>query len=417
MNEIRDILIGIDFGKTQSQLCYYDRKAKEPESLSVKSADTQYEFPTCICRGVGKNAWYFGREAVYQAKEQGGILVEDLYDICNDTRTVQAGGEEKAPWELAGIFFNQILKALGVVEPVKHTRCLVITVQRLTGTMVDNLQKACEKIGFSRGRYILQDYSESFYYYAMCQKPEYWSRGVAWYAFEKDQVSFRRLSMSGNTKPVLVTLEKPVSATLPEEPELRDGEFCKFIQETVGGGMYSSILITGKGFHQEWAANSVAVLCRHQRKVFYGNNLFAKGACYTAKEKLENRELRKYLYLSDALVKYNIGMDMMIMGSPAYYSIIQAGKNWYECRSVFDLILDDTNQLTFYISPMQSSEKQKQKVSMSLPGLVPRPNRTTRLRVCLECQTETTCKITVKDMGFGEMYPSSKRIWTETIQA
>ena len=195
---------------------------------------------------------------------------------------------------------------------------------------------------------------------------------------------------------------------------MRDREFSRFIQDTLGRGMYSSILITGKGFHQEWASNSITALCRHQRKVFYGNNLFAKGACYTAKEKLEDRELRRYLYLSDALVKYNIGMDMMIMGSPAYYSIIQAGKNWYECRSEFDLILDDTNQLTFHISHMQSSERQK--VSMSLPGLVPRPNRTTRLRVCLECQTETTCKITVKDMGFGEMYPSSKKIWTETIQ-
>lgn len=106
---------------------------------------------------------------------------------------------------------------------------------------------------------------------------------------------------------------------------------------------------------------------------------------------------------------------MMIMGSPAYYPIIQAGKNWYECRTVFDLILDDVNQLTFYISQMQSTDKQK--VSMPLPGLPPRPNRTTRLRICLECQSETVCKITVKDMGFGEMYPSSKKMWTETIQA
>ncbi len=414
MNEIRDILIGIDFGKSLSQLCYYDRKAKEPASLPVKLDTSQYEFPTCVCRAAGKEVWYFGIEAVYHAKEQGGILVEDLYDICNDTKTVQVGGEEMNPWELMGIFLNQILKALGVVEPVKHTKCLVITVQRLTGVMVEHLRKACEEVGLARDRYILQDYSESFYYYAMCQKAEYWSRGVGWYAFDKDKVSFRRLSMTGNTKPVLVTLEKPVSKELTEDPQMRDKEFSRFIQDTLGRGMYSSILITGKGFHQEWASNSITALCRHQRKVFYGNNLFAKGACYTAKEKLEDRELRRYLYLSDALVKYNIGMDMMIMGSPAYYSIIQAGKNWYECRSEFDLILDDTNQLTFHISHMQSSERQK--VSMSLPGLVPRPNRTTRLRVCLECQTETTCKITVKDMGFGEMYPSSKKIWTETIQ-
>ena len=171
--------------------------------------------------------------------------------------------------------------------------------------MVEHLRKACEEVGLARDRYILQDYSESFYYYAMCQNAEYWSRGVGWYAFDKDKVSFRRLSMTGNTKPVLVTLEKPVSKELTEDPQMRDREFSRFIQDTLGRGMYSSILITGKGFHQEWASNSITALCRHQRKVFYGNNLFAKGACYTAKEKLEDRELRRYLYLSDALVKYN----------------------------------------------------------------------------------------------------------------
>ena len=36
MNEIRDLIIGIDFGKTYSQICYYDRKAEEPRSVSMK---------------------------------------------------------------------------------------------------------------------------------------------------------------------------------------------------------------------------------------------------------------------------------------------------------------------------------------------------------------------------------------------
>ncbi len=415
MNEIRDILIGIDLGKTESQISYYDRKAKEPVSLSMKVGSSQYEFPTCVCKNMDQDVWYFGREAVYNAKEQGGILVEDLYGICEGTQSVQVGGEEKAPWELMGIFLRKILKALGTVEPVKHTKCMVITVERLTGTMVENLQKACESIGFSQDGYMLQDHSESFYYYTLCQKPEYWSRSVGWYAFDQDDVRFRRLTMTSNMKPILVTLEKPVSASLSAEAEERDRDFYQFIQETLGSGMYSSILLTGNGFHQEWAVKSVGLLCKHQRKVFYGNNLFAKGACYTAKERSEDRNLSRYLYLSDALVKYNIGMDMMIMGSPAYYPIIRAGKNWYECRTTFDMILDGTDQLTFQIGPMQSNDKHK--VSMPLPGLPPRPERTTRLRVSLECQSETVCKITVRDMGFGEMYPSSKKIWTETIQA
>ena len=33
MNETKDLIIGIDFGKEYSQICYYDRKAEEPRSL------------------------------------------------------------------------------------------------------------------------------------------------------------------------------------------------------------------------------------------------------------------------------------------------------------------------------------------------------------------------------------------------
>ena len=30
MNEIRDIIVGLDFGRENSQICYYDRKGDEP---------------------------------------------------------------------------------------------------------------------------------------------------------------------------------------------------------------------------------------------------------------------------------------------------------------------------------------------------------------------------------------------------
>lgn len=46
MNEIRDLIVGIDFGKEHSQICYYDRKAGEPRSLSMKVGGSQYEAPT-----------------------------------------------------------------------------------------------------------------------------------------------------------------------------------------------------------------------------------------------------------------------------------------------------------------------------------------------------------------------------------
>ena len=52
MNEVRNILVGFDFGEKVSQLCYYDRREGEPVSIP---------FPMCSARNRekrnGTSAW------------------------------------------------------------------------------------------------------------------------------------------------------------------------------------------------------------------------------------------------------------------------------------------------------------------------------------------------------------------------
>ncbi len=101
---------------------------------------------------------------------------------------------------------------------------------------------------------------------------------------------------------MLVKLEDPVSTKLEPEEEIRDVEFYRFISKTLGKELFSSVQITGEGFDQQWAQQSVKLLCHQGRKVFYGNNLFAKGACIAGKDRLEDKKLKGYRYLSDSLV-------------------------------------------------------------------------------------------------------------------
>lgn len=414
MNEIRDLIVGIDFGKEYSQICYYDRKADEPRSLSMKVGASQFEAPTCLCRRVEQGDYCVGLEAEYFAREKGGIMIDNLYELCQGEEPVQVEGVDKEPWELLALFLKGMLKFLGVMEIVKNTKCLAITASELDRVQVANLQRACASLGFPEEKYMLLDYGESFYYYALTQKRETWNRSVAWYAFTPGGVTFRKLSQNGSTRPILVRLEPPVETSLGEEAEVRDLEYCRFIQETLGSELYSSIQITGEGFDPQWAQQSVKLLCHQKRKVFYGNNLFAKGACAAGKEKLENKNLKGYRYLSDSLVLTDVGMDMRVMGSPTYYSFIEAGNNWYECKSYCELILDDTEELVFVVSTMGETEKKR--VAMSLPGLPKRPNKTTRLSVELVYVSPKDCQITVKDLGFGDMFPGSGKVWKESVQ-
>lgn len=55
-------------------------------------------------------------------------------------------------------------------------------------------------------------------------------------------------------------------------------------------------------------------------------------------------------------------------------------------------------------------------MGMLLTGLPKRPNKTTRLLLKLQYISRKECRITVKDLGFGEMFPSSGKEWEEIVQ-
>ena len=112
MNEIRDLIIGIDIGKEYTQICYYDRKAEEARSLSMKVGASQYEAPGCICYRSVQKDYCVGLEAEYFAREKGGIMIGNIYDICQKEEKIQVAGEEKEPAELLAHFLRGSLKFL-----------------------------------------------------------------------------------------------------------------------------------------------------------------------------------------------------------------------------------------------------------------------------------------------------------------
>lgn len=96
MNEIRDLIIGIDIGKEYTQICYYDRKAEEARSLSMKVGTSQYEAPGCLCYRAEHDDYCVGLEAEYFAREKGGIMVGNIYDICRRRRNLGSRRRERS---------------------------------------------------------------------------------------------------------------------------------------------------------------------------------------------------------------------------------------------------------------------------------------------------------------------------------
>ena len=163
-----------------------------------------------------------------------------------------------------------------------------------------------------------------------------------------------------------------------------------------------------------WTRESLKILC-HNRRVFQGNNLYSKGACYAGMEKLNPQEsTREYVYLGEDKLKSNIGMRALRRGEDSYLAILDAGVNWYEAKTDFDLILESGNVLCFTITPLTGENIMDKTVT--LDGLPERPRCTTRLRIHAEMTAIHTLTLEITDMGCGELFKSSGRAWTHTLQ-
>ena len=106
-------------------------------------------------------------------------------------------------------------------------------------------------------------------------------------------------------------------------------------------------------------------------------------------------------------------MEMDVGGSLRNVPIVEAGRLWYEVYTSLELILDEKEELEFTVIPMEGGSRAK--FVMKLPGLPKRPNKTTRLLLTVTYESEEQCLIRAEDLGFGELFPTDGKVWTEKV--
>ncbi|MDO4622130.1 MAG: DUF5716 family protein [Eubacteriales bacterium] len=383
----RNLIIGVDLNKEDPQVCYYDTETENTVVASMKDS----------VEGVSL------QDILDELEVQSELPEEDTdVDMILDM-------EQKA-----SDILRQTLEDQGITDPELQIEGITVTVPKLDRHLVELIRFVYEDLGIESGRGFLQDYKESFYYHTLYQKKEYWNRNVGFFRFDDRQVSFYSLTMNQQTRPITCMVSEGVSITLKEDKSLWDEQFCNMINASLRQNIYSCIFIMGETFSGSWGKRSVPLLCKGGRKVFMVDNLFARGACYAARERVLERRLGDYLYLGDDLVRNNIGMQMIVQGNETYYPLISAGVNWYDTEKTVECLLDDEAALEFVVSAMDS--KKQNVLRMELPGMPERPDRTTRIRLHLEFESPTRCVVEAEDLGFGDLFPASGQIWREILE-
>ena len=178
--------------------------------------------------------------------------------------------------------------------------------------------------------------------------------------------------------------------------------------------MISSAYLIGEGFQDEWMEESLRYLCRG-RRVFQGNNLYSKGACYGMREKLFTSEIGKaHVFLGNEKLKANIGMKVLRRGEKSYCALLDAGISWFDAFCGMEFYLEGDNRFELIITPLNGRDVKCAKIT--LEGLPARNGAASKLYMEIKMTSENHIEIEIEDLGFGEIFPATGSRWIESFE-
>ncbi len=409
------VIVGYDLGNEFSQISFSRSETGEVETLSQVAGAENYNIPTVLCKRSGVNQWFYGKEAIRYGEEQQGILVENLLELALDGEPVLIDGESFEPVALLALFFKRSLGLLSQVASSDRIEALMITCEVLDHRILDILNGVVAGIHLKGVKVAFQSHTESYYSYMIHQPRELWAYQSVLFAYRGSCIKTYRMECNKRTTPVVAFIEErefpfPQREDMSRAEELDSG-LLKIAGEVFEGNIIGSVFLIGDGFDREWMKDSLRYLCNN-RRVFQGNNLFSKGACFGMQERLNVSEVGKeYVFLGNDKLKANIGMSLMRQGQESYYAILDAGVNWYEAEHEMEFYIRDGSEITLTITPLIGKNgKLAQIVLEDFPGTI------ARLRARFYLEAENLLVVEIEDMGFGEIRPATGRSWREKIE-
>lgn len=419
-----NVCIGFDLTDSFSQLSYGLVEEEKVETLSYVAGSGNYLIPTCLFKRREVNQWYSGKEAMDMREKEDGIFIDKLLERARESEEIVVGEETFRTSALLALFMKRTLYMLNMIAPVSKICSFMVSVDLLDNKMVSILTEATKSLGLKTDNIFFQSHMESFYYYTIYQPVELWKRDVLLLDFTGEYLKSLRMECNNNTTPVVAFIDPntftsfgidELDRVIPDSVEAieYDKKLIEIIEEVTEGRFFSSVYFIGEGFKQYIFKESVKLMCQKGR-VFEGNNLYSKGAAFAARNKMSKSILSEsHVFLGNDKLKSNIGLNVVKRGENAYLPLLDAGVNWFEAKTSCDVILDKGNKISFVITPLTG--KNPEAVDITLGDLPKRPPKTSRLHVEVEMLTESRMQVVVKDLGFGELFPSSNIEWKEEI--
>lgn len=397
------MIIGYDLSYRYAQISYCRIGADTPQTYAPADKARQFNIPLCLFKRNSVNQWFLGREALAAKEQEEGHFLDNLFMQALQQEEV-ALGEESYEWiALLALFIKRSLYLPGKECRPEKVSGIMFTLPVLTEKTVELMQQLIVLLNLPECKIAFQGREESIYYYITRQPKELWRENVLIYDSNGENIIGYRFKRNQNTRPVVAFVEEKELGRLYGDDEQKDGQFLQMVQESAKAADACAFLL-GEGFHGEWSQDSLRLLC-HNRRVFKGNDLYSKGACFGMQEKMAGKKQTEMIFLSKDKLRTNVGMQVMRSSQESYLAVLDGGENWYDCSKEWDVILTQGNELVFTLTPLDG--RNIRNVEVVLDELPKRRDKMTRLRLRATMKSSTVMEVEITDMGFGDFAPAS----------
>lgn len=418
MEEERKLLVGIDLGWENTQMTCFDFVSYEPVPIGRKIHGKRvYEIPTALAVNPSKGEWYWIDEEY--AKQEGAICLHHLLaDVLREEK-ITTGRYSIESYQVLKRFIVKLLSLLKEYYPTDMIRKLVITMAERQERLREYLAAICMELGLPKGCLVIQNHRQSYMYYAVSQPKELWAHNVGLFEMENNMLLYSQIDIDKKTVPYIVgVIQKDLSDGIDWAALEKEGAshisyaFLNAANTALHKQLVTTVYVTGTGFEGSWADEALKELCVG-RRVFRGQNLFTKGACYAARELAGEGKLEQCLFLDEDMIACNVLLRVYHDASVQDVLLAKAGALWSEVDSSIDVIPDEEEEIRITIQDVLKHETRAHMLSLS--GFAGRKNKMTRFTIRIRFADSNTCIVTLKDNGFGEYCPSSNRVWERYI--
>ena len=411
---MKEIFLGLDLCKKNIQMSYFQEDKQEPESICQLNNTETYQMPNVMFFSEKEETWYVGNEVSNVRFLEEGTMIEDVLENVDSSEHVMVKNKDYTYEELLLILLKtHIDEFISRWEDGKLC-ALTVALETYQPKVYKVLGRLQEELGLLQEQFYIMSHENAFFQYVMNQDEKLRNNSVAMFEYGTEGMEYYRIDKKyqGKTKIFFMQRENLKSeltyGMLFEDVEQLDKLFADIARVKMKETYISMVYLTGPGFNDQWIEESTKVLC-DGRRVFMGQNIYTKGACYHAKLGAYEKD-KDCILCTEESMPLDIGISVGdTEGRNYFYPIAVGGREWYNMKGKATLFLDDTNRVDLVYQDKVTKEIKKEVIEIH--GLPKRPPKTTKLSLEIELFDERTGAIVIRDVGFGKIYPTTNKIY------